>query len=91
MAVFGKRRELNEWAQALGVTNDVDAMGALRRLMNELDEARSVLQRTTPVLADVPDADAQLGAAGAMTAIENASAHLLQVERRFARHERGRA
>lgn len=90
MAVFGKRRELNEWAQALGVSNDMDAIGALRRLMNELDDARSVLQKTTVVLANVPDPDAQTGCVGAMTAMETASGHLLAVERRFARHERGR-
>lgn len=89
MAILGKRRVLTEWAHALGTTNDTDALTALRQLMNELDDARSALQKTSSVLADVPDKDAQTGCTGAMTAMTHASAHLLQVERRFAKHERG--
>jgi hypothetical protein len=89
VAILGRRRELNEWARALDVTNDLDAMRKLRGLMNDLDDARSQLQKTTKVLASVPDPDASTGASGAMTALEQASAHLLVVERRFAKHERG--
>ena len=89
MAFLGRRRELNEWAKALEVTNDMDAMRKLRSLMNELDDARSQLQKTSKVLAAVPDPDASSGATGAMTALEQASTHLLVVERRFAKHERG--
>ncbi len=89
MAIAGRRRLLDQWARALDVTNDLDAMHKLRGLMNDLDDARSQLQKTTKVLASVPDPDANTGATGAMTALEQASAHLLQIERRFAKHERG--
>lgn len=90
MAVLGRRpRLLDQWARALDVTNDLDAQAALRRLMNELDDARAQLQKTTKVLAVVPDPDANAGATSAMTALANASAELLAVERRFAKHERG--
>ncbi len=91
MAVLGRRaRVLDQWARALDVENDLDAMHRLRRLMNDLDDARSQLQKTTKVLAAVPDPDANAGATGAMTALELASAELLVVERRFAKHERGK-
>ena len=70
MAIAGRRRFLDQWARALGVTNDLDAMAKLRGLMNELDDARSQLQKTTQVLAGVPDPDANNGATGAMTALE---------------------
>jgi hypothetical protein len=89
VAIAGRRRVLDQWARALDVTNDLDAMHKLRGLMNDLDDARSQLQKTTKVLAAVPDPDANTGATGAMTALEQASAALLQVERRFAKHERG--
>lgn len=89
MAIAGRRRFLDQWARALDVTNDLDAMAKIRGLMNELDDARSQLQKTTGVLASVPDPDANSGATGAMTALENAWGHLLVVERRFAKHERG--
>ncbi|WP_328333024.1 hypothetical protein OHA70_15495 [Kribbella sp. NBC_00382] len=90
MAVLGRRpRLLDQWARALDVENDLDAMFRLRRLMNDLDDARSQLQKTTKVLAGVPDPDANAGATGAMTALELASAELLLIERRFAKHERG--
>jgi hypothetical protein len=90
MAVLGRRpRLLDQWARALEVENDMDAMHRLRRLMNDLDDARSQLQKTTKVLAAVPDPDANVGATGAMTALELASAELLVIERRFAKHERG--
>jgi hypothetical protein len=49
---------LDQWARALDVTNDLDAMHKLRGLMNDLDDARSQLQKTTKVLAAVPDPDA---------------------------------
>jgi hypothetical protein len=91
MAVLGRRpRLLDRWARALEVENDLDAMHRLRRLMNDLDDARSQLQKTTKVLAAVPDPDANVGATGAMTALELASAELLVIERRFAKHERGK-
>ena len=89
MAIAGRRRLLDQWARALDVTNDLEAMHKLRELMNELDDARSQLQKTTKVLASVPDPDASSGATGAMTALEHASAALLVIERRFAKHERG--
>jgi hypothetical protein len=90
MAIRGRRpRLLDRWAQALDVENDLDAMHRLRRLMNDLDDARSQLQKTTKVLAGVPDPDASAGATGAMTALELAAAELLVIERRFAKHERG--
>ena len=91
MAVLGRRpRLLDQWARALEVENDMDAIHRLRRLMNDLDDARSQLQKTTKVLAAVPDPDANVGATGAMTALELASAELLVIERRFAKHERGK-
>ncbi|MEV4266384.1 hypothetical protein [Kribbella sp. NPDC049584] len=89
MAIAGRRRFLDQWARALDVTNDLDAMATLRGLMNELDDARSQLQKTTRVLAGAPDPDASNGATGAMTALEDAWRDLLVVERRFAKHERG--
>ncbi|GAB3829706.1 hypothetical protein [Kribbella italica] len=89
MAIAGRRRVLDQWARALDVTNDLDAMHKLRRLMNDLDDARSQLQKTTKVLAAVPDPDANAGATGAMTALDQASAALLVIERRFNKHERG--
>lgn len=89
-AIAGKRRFLDQWARALGVGNDLEAMAKLRAVMNELDDARSQLQKTTRVLADAPDPDANEGAAGAMSALEQTWRNLLAVERRFAKHERGR-
>ncbi|TCC11272.1 hypothetical protein [Kribbella soli] len=88
--VAGKRRFLDLWARALGVGNDLEAMAKLRAVMNELDDARSQLQKTTRVLASVPDPDANVGATGAMDALESTWRNLLAVERRFAKHERGR-
>jgi len=90
MAIAGRRRFLDQWARALDVTNDLEAMHKIRLLMNELDDARSQLMKTTKVLASVPDPDAATGATGAMSALENASAQLLLVQRRLAKHERGR-
>lgn len=89
-SLAGKRRFLDQWARALGVGNDLEAMAKLRAVMNELDDARAQLQKTTRVLENVPDPDANVGATGAMTALEQTWRNLLAVERRFAKHERGR-
>lgn len=83
-------RLLTQWAQALGVDNDRDAIVALHDLMNKVDDARSVLQKANTTLSDAPDPDAARGCEAAMHALERANSGLLTIERRFHKHERGR-
>lgn len=90
MAILAKSRVLVAWAKALDVDNDLDAIVELHRLMNQLDDARSVLQKANGQLKDAPDPDAARGCSLAMGSLEKAGAELLAVERRFHRHERGR-
>ncbi|WUJ72356.1 hypothetical protein OG809_03610 [Kribbella soli] len=90
MAVTPKGRLLVAWAKALGVDNDLDAIVELHRVMNQLDDARSVLQKANRLLVNAPDPDAARGCVLAMGSLERAGAELLTVERRFHKHERGR-
>ena len=89
-----KSKDLDAWAKALGVSNDADAMAALRKMSARMLTLAGEIAKTRQTLLDagVPERNPVMEEFLKSSAYAlDAGLALGQVRMAFARHERGAA
>ena len=87
--LFATRRDLDGWADALGVRNDEDASGELHKLMGRLLDAQDRVRTVARSLSRAPKDDVRGSLATALGRLDLAVVAVDQALRGFAVHERG--
>lgn len=86
---FRKGSVLDQWAKALDVTTDADAMKALAGLMGKIRAALEQAAKVADAIADAPEPHVAAKCRKAAGDAEAAHDYLVGVYRRFQAHERG--
>ena len=89
MALFATRRDLDEWADALGVRNDEDASGELHKLMGRLLDGQDRVRAVARSLSKAPNDEVRQSLATALGRLDLAVFVVDEALRGFAVHERG--
>lgn len=83
------RRDLDEWADALGVNNDDDAVAELHKILGRLLHGQDRVQKVARSLSKAPNDDVRRLMATAVGRIDLAVLAVSDALRGFTIHERG--
>ncbi|GAB3829709.1 hypothetical protein [Kribbella italica] len=87
--LFATRRDLDAWANALGVANDADASGELHKLLGRLLDGQDRVRAAARSLSKAPNEDVRRSLATALGRLDLAVFVVDEALRGFAVHERG--
>ena len=88
MPLFASRRDLDVWADALGVANDDEAVGVLQRLLGRLLDGQDRVRSAARALSGAPGKDLQTELSKALGRIDLSVIAVEDALRGFRIHER---
>ena len=88
MALLATRRDLDEWADALGASSDDEALGELHKLLGRLLDGQDRVRGVARLLSRAPNQDVRRSLATALGRIDLAVIAVDEALRGFAVHER---
>jgi hypothetical protein len=84
------RRDLDAWAEALGVGSDAEGVALLRRLIDRADTADAELFAVYEAVVNGPDDEPGRALGGAIDRTVTSTTELLNLMQGYQRHEKGR-